>query len=281
MRSGVAPTAVTTAPAAAVKPYSAADRRMIFAVLSFTGPSGDAEAARLALAAFESTQTQQEARTNWARVTPRALVQQAMAKPSSLRQLGQTLDVHFLLRGNITRGAAGYSLDLTVLDVQTEAPLASRSIPFEAGPAESQPPARAIDGALGWLTFAALKQEVARARGKPDTSLDAHDLSYRAYVESFAENTDRAAAYAKAQRSLDRALAVAPDDPLALTITAQMNLCECLRTWAPDTTEMERIGEAALDKALAIRPDSTSLLGLRGWLLLKRGRHEDALLIAD
>jgi tetratricopeptide (TPR) repeat protein len=68
---------------------------------------------------------------------------------------------------------------------------------------------------------------------------------------------------------------------LALTVIAQINLCECLRTWAPDTGEMERIGEAALDKALVIRPDSTSLLSLRGWLLLKRGRHEDALLVAD
>ncbi len=143
VRSGAAPTAVTTAPAAAVKPHSAADRRMTFAVLSFTGPSGDAEAARLALAAFESAQTQQEARTNWARVAPRALVQQAMATPSSLRQLGQMLDVHFLLRGNITLRATGYSLDLTVLDVQTEAPLASRSIPFEAGrPSRSRRPAR-------------------------------------------------------------------------------------------------------------------------------------------
>lgn len=122
---------------------------------------------------------------------------------------------------------------------------------------------------------------MARARGKPDTSLDARDLSWRAYVDSSEENTDRPAACAKAQRSLDRALALAPDDPLALTITAQINLCECLRTWAPDTTEMERIGEAALDKALANRPDSTSLLGLRVLLLLKRGRHEDALLVAD
>ena len=66
-----------------------------------------------------------------------------MATPSSLRQLGQMLDVHFLLRGNITLRATGYSLDLTVLDVQTEAPLASRSIPFEAGrPSRSRRPAR-------------------------------------------------------------------------------------------------------------------------------------------
>ncbi len=275
--SGVSTALVPAAP----KTSSASDRRMTFAVLPFTGPSGDAEAARMVQLAFESTQAQQETRTNWARVAPRALVAQAMAMPSSIKQLGQVLDVNFLLRGNVVRGAAGYSLDLTVLEVRTEAPLASRSIPFSGGLVNPQVPAGPIDNALGWMTFAALKQEVAAARDKPDAALDARDLTYRAYVESSTENPDRPAAYAKAQRNLDRAIALAPDDVLALMVLAQLNLCECLRTWAPDTREMERIGEAALDKALAIRPESPSLLSLRGWLLLKRGRHDDALLVAD
>jgi TolB-like protein len=94
---------------------------MTFAVLPFTGPNADADAGRLVQAAFESTQAQQESRTNWARVAPRALVAQAMATPSSLKQLGQLLDVNFLVRGNVVRSAAGYSLDLSVLDVQTNA----------------------------------------------------------------------------------------------------------------------------------------------------------------
>ncbi len=282
VRANVAPaTVAATALVAAENAPSAADRRMTFAVLPFTAPTGDELASRLALAAFEATQTHQEARTNWARVTPRGLVEQAVAAPTSIRQLGQKLDVHFLLRGTITRASTGYGLDLTVLDAATELPIATRSIPAEGLPQEPQVPSRGIDGALSPLTFAALKQEVALARGKPDSSLDVRDLTFRAYVDSSSENPDRPAAYAKAQKNLDRALTLSPDDPLALFITAQLNLCECLRTWAPDTREMERIGEAALEKGLAIRPDSRGLLELRGWLLLKRGRNQDALLITD
>ena len=71
--AGLAPASTDTALSApAEKPPAAADRRMTFAVLPFTGPTGDAEATRLALAAFELAQAQQEARTNWARVAPRA-----------------------------------------------------------------------------------------------------------------------------------------------------------------------------------------------------------------
>ncbi|MCY7412293.1 MAG: tetratricopeptide repeat protein [Salinibacterium sp.] len=282
VRTTVLPSATDVAiPAAAEKPASAADRRMTFAVLPFTSPTGDAQGSRLAVEAFEATQTQQEARTNWARVAPRPLVERTVATPRSIRELGESLSVHFLLRGNVTRSAGGYAVDLTVLDAADEHPLASRSIPAAGSLSEPNVPSRGIDNALSALTFAALKREVARARDKPDNRLDTLDWTYRAYVDASAEDPDRPAAYAAGQRSLQRALALTPDDPLALRITAELNLCECLRTWAADTREMERIGEAALEKGLAIRPESPGLLGLRGWLLLKRGRNEDALLIAN
>lgn len=281
VQSNVTPAVAVAAPAAGVKPYSAADRRMTFAVLPFHAPTGDAEAARLAQAAFESAQALQEARTLWARATPRAMVAQAVATPGSFRQLGQALDVHFLLRGNITRTAAGYVLDLTVLDAVSESPLDSRTIAADASGVTPRIAGREIDNALGNLTYAALKHEVAQARAKPDRQLDVRDLSFRAYSDSGEENTDRPAAYARARQSLDRALALAPNDPLALFVTARINLCECLRAWVPDTTEMERIGEAALEKFLARNPDSLGMLELRAEVLLKRGRAEDALLVVD
>lgn len=254
---------------------------MTFAVLPFTAPKGDAEATRLAMEARESAQAGLEKFTILARVAPRALVEQAVATPASIRQTGQRLDVHFLMRGNVTRTAAGYELDLAVLDVATETPLATRSVPAEDPAHAPRLPTRGIDGALNWLTHAALKQEVARARSKPDASLDVRDLTFRAMVDSSHENIDRPAAYAKAQQSLDRALALAHDDLLALSVTAHLNLCECLRAWVKDTSEMERIGEAALERALAIQPDSAGMQEVRAWLLFRRGRYEDVVLVAD
>ena len=277
----IAPVPTAASATAPVSDAAALDRRMTFAVLLFTAPSDDTEATRLALQARESAQTQLEKSTVLARVAPRAMVERTVATPGSISQIGQRLDVHFLLRGNVTRTAAGYGLDLTLLDVATEIPFATRSVAAEGPPYAPQLSKRAVDRALIGLTHAAVKQEVARARSKSDASLDVRDLAYRAFVDSSWENTDRPAAYAKAKRSLDRALALAPDDLLALTITAHLNLCECLRAWVRDTREMERIGEAALEKALAIQPDSLHMLEVRAWLLFRRGRHEDVLLVTE
>ncbi|MDO9092362.1 MAG: hypothetical protein Q7U99_07010 [Rubrivivax sp.] len=277
----MAPTPPAASSTAAASPLPDSDRRMTFAVLPFTASSGDAEATRLALQARESAQMLQEQFTVLARVAPRALVEQAVATPGSIRQIGQRLDVHFLLRGTITHTAAGYGLVLTLLDVATENPFAMRSVATEGPPGAPQLSKRAVERALIGLTHAAVKQEVARAQSKPDAKLDVRDLAFRAMVDSSAENADRPVAYAKAKRSLDRALALAPDDLLALTLTAHLNLCECLRAWVKDTREMERIGEAALEKALWIQPDSLHMLEVRAWLLFRRGRHEDVLLVTD
>ena len=157
---------------------------MTFAVLPFTAQSDDTEATRLALQARESAQTQLEKSTVLARVAPRAMVERTVATPGSISQIGQRLDVHFLLRGNVTRTAAGYGLDLTLLDVATEIPFATRSVAAGGAPDAPRLSQRAVDRAVMGLTHAAVKQEAARARSKPDASLDVRDLAYRAYVDS-------------------------------------------------------------------------------------------------
>jgi tetratricopeptide (TPR) repeat protein len=82
-------------------------------------------------------------------------------------------------------------------------------------------------------------------------------------------------------KSLNRALALAPDDPLTLMLTAQINLCECLRTWAADDRPMEEIGIKALDRALSLRPGWGDVLGLRFWHHVRHSRFQEALLVND
>jgi adenylate cyclase len=264
-----------------VVPFSAADRRMTFAVLPFQAPTGDAEAARLALGAFEAMQSTQEAKSVWGRVVPRALVEQQVARPQALGQLGKSLDVHFLYRGNVTRSEAGLVLELAVVDVATERVLHQSVTKAQANGEVLQFPVGAIVDAAGWLTYHALAQEVARARSKPDEQLDVRDLAFRAKVDWANDSADRAAVYATAMKSLNRALLIAPDDPLTLELTAQINLCECLRSWAADSRPMEEIGVKALDRALSLHPDRTGLLGLRFWHYVKRSQFHEALLINE
>jgi tetratricopeptide (TPR) repeat protein len=67
----------------------------------------------------------------------------------------------------------------------------------------------------------------------------------------------------------------------ALQLTAEVNLCECLKTWAAENRPMEEIGLAALDKALTQRPDWAAMLKLRFWHYFKHGRYQEALLVSD
>lgn len=280
VREGIAPASAltATAPTAAagrVVPYSAADRRMTFAVLPFEAPAGDAAAERLARSTYETTQAQQESRYLWARVTPQALVARTLPEHAAPDALAQALGVHYLLRGTVLRQGEGHTVDLAVVDAQTGRMLDRRTFRHEPG---AEVPVREVDAALSQLTYSALKDEVARAKDKPEAELDVRDLTLRAYGLGTADPP--AEVYARRKRDLDRALALAPDDLTALFVTARIHLCECLRAWARDLDEMERIGTAAVDRFLTLRPDSPGMLTLRGYVFLKHRRYEDVLLVA-
>ena len=83
---------------------------MTFAVLPIDVPAGDTDAAQVATAVGEAVAARQEANTKWALVVSRPAVRQALAQHASLRDIGKALDVHFLLRGNVSRAAAGYAI---------------------------------------------------------------------------------------------------------------------------------------------------------------------------
>jgi tetratricopeptide (TPR) repeat protein len=80
---------------------------------------------------------------------------------------------------------------------------------------------------------------------------------------------------------LNRALTLAPDDPLALMLTAQVNLCDCVQGWSKNVEEQQAIGAAALDKYLQKDPQSPSMLVLRSKLYALHGRFEESLLLLE
>jgi tetratricopeptide (TPR) repeat protein len=255
---------------------------MTFAVLPFQAPADDKEGAKVATAMTEAAFAVQEARVLWAQVAPRLSVEQALARHTGTRDLAAALNVHFLIRGNVTRAAAGYNVEILVVDAATERVLGTKSLAVAAG-ALTPRRREELDSALGGLTFNALTAEVERARNKPIESLDVRDLSFRAYVDwgLRKQAKDEKGAYVTATDLLNRALALAPDDPLALYVTAQVNLCDCVNGWSKNVEEQQAIGAAALEKYLARNPDSLSMLGLKASLFALRAKYEESLLIAD
>lgn len=265
-----------------IAPFSAADRRMTFAVLPFQAPTGDVDGARMAMAAFEVAQSEQESNVLWGRVVPRALVEQQGARPQTLSQLGQALDVHFIYRGNVIRSNKRPALELAVIDATTERVLDQHTINADSAPGRPQFADEAVRDATYSLTYAALKQEVARARDKADAQQDVRDLTFRAYVDWRSDDgANHAASYAAAMKDLRRAQALAPDDLLTLQVIAQLNLCECIKAWAADNRPMVEIGVAALDRALALRPDWPTMQELRSYQYFKHQQYQEALLVND
>jgi tetratricopeptide (TPR) repeat protein len=133
------------------------------------------------------------------------------------------------------------------------------------------------------LTYNGTAAGVQRAKDKPLDALDVRDLSFRAYVDWWdkKERKDERGAYTTATDLRNRALALAPDDPLALQLTAQVNLCDCVNGWSKNVEEQQAIGATALERYLKRDPTSLRMLGLKSELFALRGRYEESLLIAD
>ena len=250
---------------------------MTVAVLPFTAPPGDVDAAKVAAATTEAVTATWEAKTRWAVLAPRASVAPAVAKYAATKDIAKALDVHFLLRGNISHAAAGYNAELLLLDGETERILGTCVVAIPAG--QLEPRSREeVQTMLGPLTYKALEVEVQRARNKPDDALDVRDLAFRGAVDW---DIGGEAGYRAAMGSLKRALALDPNDGLILNLIAEVNLCDCVRGWSKDYTEQQAIGADALERYLLRNPNSVRGLELKATLLAVRGEHEQQLMVAE
>jgi hypothetical protein len=267
--------------AAKIVPYSAEDRRMTFASLPLQAAAEDPIGVQIAKATDDALFTSLDENHEWVQLASRDVVKHAVTQFAAPHDLAKAINVHFLFRGSVARAPTGYSVTLFLVDGQGEHVLGSESllIPTDA----RTPPTEEIDNATGMLIFHGLEQEVARARDKPDATLDVRDLSYRAFVDWGHKrmSNDDQAAYAAATQLLGRALALAPDDPLALRLTVKINLCDCVDAWSTNVAEQQAIAEAALDRFLNMHPNDGGMLRQKAEIYQLRGRFRDSLLILD
>jgi class 3 adenylate cyclase/tetratricopeptide (TPR) repeat protein len=263
-------------------PYSLQDRRMTFAVLPFQAPADDKAGAQIARAITDAASAAEEARPRWAQVASRKSVEQAVAKYAAVKDLASALTVHFLIRGNVTQATSGYNVEVFVVDGATERVLGTKSLAAGDGTLTQRLRAQ-LDGAMGSMTYKGLEAEVERAQGKPVEALDVRDLSFRAAVEWNEKKgqKDEKGAYIGATELLNRALKLSPNDGLALYLTAQVNLCDCVEGWSKHVEEQQAIGGAAMEKYLQKDPESPTMLTLKGELYAVQGKVEESLLIVE
>ncbi|HEY2678675.1 MAG TPA: TIR domain-containing protein [Steroidobacteraceae bacterium] len=266
---------------ASVIAYSHEDRRMTYAVLPFQASGDDAHAAQIATATGDEILALLEERKELVNVVPGASAQQAAAHESGMKKLARELDVHFLVRGTVAHKGDAYSVTVVGIDGDSERVLTTQSlmVPKDELTPHWRDEAKA---ATGELVAAGIQAEVKRARDKPVDELDVRDLTFRAMVDWRAKrDSDGKAANSSANELLDRALAIAPDDPYALRSLATVNLCDCVNAWSTNPDEQKAIGAAAMEKYLRINPDSLYMLGEKANLYQVRLRWEESLVIAD
>jgi tetratricopeptide (TPR) repeat protein len=266
---------------AAVVPYSLEDRRMTFAVLPFSAPSDDPHAQQVAKATAEAVTAKLEGMPLWAHVAPRRSVQDAANRLTRASALSRDLNVHFLIRGTVASAASGSTVSLAVLDGATEHVLATSELNVASDATVPSWSGYVLD-AVRHLVYAALEAEVRAESDKPVDALDVRALSFRAYVD-WRQHRGRAAkqGYTDASDLLKRALVLAPDDPLATYLTADINLCDCVLGWSTNVEEQKAIGMAALEKYLSIDPNDSEMLVSRAELFQLRGRFQESLVVLD
>lgn len=263
-------------------PYLFQDRRMTFAVLPFKAPADDNEGAQVARTITDAASAAEESRPRWAQVASRKSVEQAMAKHAGVKDLATALNVHFLIRGNVTRATSGYNVEIFVVDGATERVLATRSLGAGDGTLTERL-REELDNARGFVTYKGFEAEAERAQDRPVEQLDVRDLSFRAAVEWNEKKgqNDEKGAHVSATQLLNRALALSPNDGLALYLTASVNLCDCVEGWSKRVEEQQAIGAEAMEKYLQKNPESPSMLTLKGKLYALQGKIQESLPIVE
>ena len=262
--------------------YSLQDRRMTFAVLPFKAPADDSEGAKVARTMTEAATAAEESRRRWAQVASRKKVEQALTKHVGVKDLATALNVRFLIRGNVTRATSGYNVEIVVIDGVSERVLGTKSLGVGDGTLTERL-REELDNAMGFVTYRGLEAEVERAQDKPVEQVDVRDLSFRAAVEwnEGKGQKDPKAAYVGATDLLNRALALSPNDGLALYLMASVNLCDCVEGWSKSVDEQQAIGAAALEKYLQKDPESPSMLTLKAKLYALQGKNEESLQMVE
>jgi tetratricopeptide (TPR) repeat protein len=267
---------------ARVVPYSIEDRRMSFALLPLQAADDDATETQIAKATGAQAFVSLEADHIWANLAPQASVARALGQTAVPREVAKALNVHFLVRGNVSRAASGYTVKFSTVDGETERVLGNVELAIPPGSLTPKWDDE-IDDATGTLVFYGLQVEEARAKSKPDSELDVRDLTYRAWLEwgRKRESNDDKGAYSTANTLLKRALSLAPDDPLALALTVKVNLCDCIQAWSTNIAEQQAIAENAIERYLILIPDSAGMQQHKATIYRLRGRYDDELIVLD
>ncbi len=256
---------------AAKSPAEAA--RLSIVVMPFANLSGDPAQDYLADALTDELITSL-ARIRDSFVIARNTAMTLKGKPIDAKAIGKDLGVRYVLEGSVQPSGDRIRVNAQLIDVESGAHLWAEQ--FDTPRADLLQTQDAIVARLAnTLTLQLIYAEGARVKRTPVANRDAEDLALQCAAGQFkagpiGKETD--AAYALCEQ----ALAIDPNNVRALTVLGnKFWLPAALGLSSDPKGDFERADELE-SKALALDPDDTWAHSLKGWVLLAKGRNDEA-----
>jgi TolB-like protein/DNA-binding winged helix-turn-helix (wHTH) protein/Tfp pilus assembly protein PilF len=256
-----------------------ANPALTIAVMPLGSRNGDSQQDYLAEAVTEEI-TVDLSRIPGAFVIGRSTADSYRGRQADARRVGRELGVHYVLEGGLDRIGDNVRLSLQLVDATSGGTLWAER--FDGELRDLAALHRRVTGIVAQsLHIRLLEAESDQAQRRPAADLKAQDLALRAWA--LLRRGPMAPNIADARELLQQAVARDPQSAFAWALLAQTYIDDVSgRTSNADQAaatraEWLRRGEQAAERAYSLDPNHPNALAVRGWILAKQGRGEEAL----
>jgi adenylate cyclase len=177
-----------------------------------------------------------------------------------IKQVGRELGVRYVLEGSVRKSAHRIRITGQLIDTQTGAHIwADR---FEGGVEDIfDLQDRITEQVAGALQPSIRIAEIERSRRKRPQDLSAYDYAMRAMPHVWALEEEESS---KALELLDKAMAIDPKYPLALSLAGWCHAQRSVYNWAEDIAESQALALRLAERAAELSSDDSLILAVLG-----------------
>ncbi|HXQ09707.1 MAG TPA: TIR domain-containing protein [Caulobacteraceae bacterium] len=256
---GNAPAPAPAAAVAAARPAPALPDKPSIAVLPFNNMSGEADQDYLADGIVESI-TAALSRVRSFFVIARASAFAYRGQATNVCEIGRELGVAYVLEGSVQKAGARIRINVQLIETEGGANVwTGRHDGTLDDIFDLQD--RITEQVAGALQPSIRVAEIERARRKRPQDLGAYDYAMRAMPHVWALEAEEST---RALDLLDKALAIDPDYPLALSLAAWCHAQRLVYTWTSDTEESGALALKLAERAAELSGDDPLILAVLG-----------------
>jgi len=249
---------------------------MSVAILPFAAPHGDADASRFAEALARDLVTslgRVEGRQGRVRVVSGLGVTTGGNGASGARELGRSLNVRYVVEGDVLQGRNGNAVNLRLVDTATGGQVWSERDTLQDADVTTESSA-SLYNLSARLRSAIVTAEIRRVAALPVSALSARELALRANTMS---GDPSLAGLIQARKLVDEALRLEPDLEPAFVAGAIITLLENDVDPNPDHDRFVREMDEFTGRAISLDPSDPGAWHMRGLALVYLGRWDAAL----